>query len=51
VLGVPLPFMSQGGTSLLSVLIACGVLLSFARTLPDRPAVAPAARPRASRRR
>jgi cell division protein FtsW len=36
VLGVPLPFMSQGGTSLLSVLIACGVLLSFARTLPVR---------------
>lgn len=34
VLGVPLPFMSQGGTSLLSVLLACGVLLSFARTLP-----------------
>jgi cell division protein FtsW len=34
VLGVPLPFMSQGGTSLLSVLMACGVLLSFARTLP-----------------
>jgi cell division protein FtsW len=26
--------MSQGGTSLLSVLLACGVLLSFARTLP-----------------
>jgi cell division protein FtsW len=41
VLGVPLPFMSQGGTSLLSVLLACGVLLSFARTLP---AAAPAAR-------
>ena len=42
VLGVPLPFMSQGGTSLLSVLVACGVLLSFARTLPggrpSRPA-------------
>ena len=34
VLGVPLPFMSQGGTSLLSVLLACGVLLSFARSLP-----------------
>nr|WP_208379891.1 putative peptidoglycan glycosyltransferase FtsW [Microbacterium endophyticum] len=34
VFGVPLPFMSQGGTSLLSVLLACGVLLSFARTLP-----------------
>ncbi|MDD7930222.1 putative lipid II flippase FtsW [Microbacterium sp. NM3R9] len=36
VLGVPLPFMSQGGTSLMSVLLACGVLLSFARTLPVR---------------
>lgn len=34
VLGVPLPFMSQGGTSLLSVLIASGVLLAFSRTLP-----------------
>ncbi|HYP72572.1 MAG TPA: FtsW/RodA/SpoVE family cell cycle protein, partial [Microbacterium sp.] len=40
VLGVPLPFMSQGGTSLLSVLLACGVLLSFARTLPATGAVA-----------
>lgn len=39
-LGVPLPFMSQGGTSLLSVLIACGVLLSFTRTLPELPASA-----------
>ncbi len=36
VLGVPLPFMSQGGTSLLSVLMASGVLLSFARSLPQR---------------
>lgn len=35
VLGVPLPFMSQGGTALLSVLLACGVLLAFARTLPQ----------------
>ncbi len=43
VLGVPLPFMSQGGTSLLSVLVACGVLLSVARTLPAR-AAAPLAR-------
>ncbi|MGB3375073.1 MAG: putative peptidoglycan glycosyltransferase FtsW [Microbacterium sp.] len=34
VMGVPLPFMSQGGTSLLSVMIACGVLLAFARTIP-----------------
>ncbi|GAA2016080.1 putative lipid II flippase FtsW [Microbacterium ulmi] len=45
VLGVPLPFMSQGGTSLLSVLIASGVLLSFARTLPAKRQV-PAAAPR-----
>lgn len=42
VLGVPLPFMSQGGTSLLSVLIASGVLLSFARSLPAKRLVAPA---------
>ncbi|MEV7694525.1 putative lipid II flippase FtsW [Microbacterium sp. NPDC089189] len=38
VFGVPLPFLSQGGTSLMSVLLACGVLLSFARTLPVRTA-------------
>ncbi|MDT0184125.1 putative lipid II flippase FtsW [Microbacterium sp. ARD31] len=42
VLGVPLPFMSQGGTSLLSVLIACGVLLAFARSLPVRGPLPPA---------
>lgn len=34
VLGVPLPFMSAGGSSLVAVLGACGVLLSFCRTLP-----------------
>lgn len=39
VLGVPLPFVSQGGTSLLSTLLACGVLLSFARSLPPKPGV------------
>ncbi|MFT4306401.1 MAG: putative lipid II flippase FtsW [Microbacterium sp.] len=42
VLGVPLPFMSQGGTSLMSVLLASGVMLSFARTLPRRDRVPPA---------
>ena len=36
VLGVPLPFMSQGGTSLLSLLVATGVLLACARSLPTR---------------
>jgi len=50
VLGVPLPFMSQGGTSLLSVLLACGVLLSFARTLPVGPPAAIAGEPRPRRR-
>ncbi|MFL0566760.1 putative lipid II flippase FtsW [Microbacterium sp. 179-I 1D1 NHS] len=45
VLGVPLPFMSQGGTSLMSVLLACGALLAFARTLPtSAPGAAPARR-------
>lgn len=39
VLGVPLPFMSAGGTSLLSVLLASGVLLAFARSLPRRDQV------------
>ncbi|GAT73504.1 putative lipid II flippase FtsW [Microbacterium hydrocarbonoxydans] len=43
VMGVPLPFMSQGGTALLAVLIASGVLLAFARTLPS-PAGEPAVR-------
>ncbi|WP_317451967.1 FtsW/RodA/SpoVE family cell cycle protein [Microbacterium sp. NIBRBAC000506063] len=39
VLGIPLPFMSQGGTALLAVLMASGVLLAFARTLtaPEEP--------------
>jgi cell division protein FtsW len=51
VFGVPLPFLSQGGTSLMSVLIACGVLLSFARTIPPRTrsAVSPSPRGRIAR--
>lgn len=50
VLGVPLPFMSQGGTSLLSVLIASGVLLSLARTLPTQSAATPVRPARAASR-
>ncbi|MGO3662070.1 putative lipid II flippase FtsW [Microbacterium gubbeenense] len=34
-LGVPLPFLSAGGSSLIAVLIASGILLALARTLPD----------------
>jgi cell division protein FtsW len=33
-LGVPLPFMSSGGSAALSCLAAIGISLSFARTLP-----------------
>lgn len=53
VLGVPLPFLSAGGTSLLSVLMATGVLLALARTLPtvaETMAPAPVARPARGRR-
>ncbi|MDQ1203792.1 putative lipid II flippase FtsW [Microbacterium sp. SORGH_AS_0862] len=46
VFGVPLPFLSQGGTSLMSVLIACGVLLSFARTIPHKARSAASLSPR-----
>lgn len=35
VVGVPLPFLSQGGSALLANLIAVGVLLSAARQEPD----------------
>ncbi|MFT4235308.1 MAG: putative peptidoglycan glycosyltransferase FtsW [Microbacterium sp.] len=36
-LGVPLPFLSAGGSSLIAVLLASGVLLACARTLPELP--------------
>ena len=49
VMGVPLPFMSQGGTALLAVLLACGVLLAFARTIPAVEPGATAQRPAAPR--
>ena len=35
-LGVPLPFISHGGTALLSSLFAIGVVLSFTRTAPQK---------------
>ena len=41
VIGVPLPFVSYGGSSLLSSLLAAGLLLAFARQTPLRGATAP----------
>jgi len=46
VLGVPLPFISAGGTALVSSLLAIGVVLSLARDLPARVSrAAPVATP------
>lgn len=36
VVGVPLPFMSYGGTALVTLGIACGILMSIARYQPPR---------------
>jgi cell division protein FtsW len=51
-LGVPLPFLSSGGSSLIAVLLACGVLLACARTLPApaEPRHVPDARAKGARR-
>ena len=37
VLGVPLPLISKGGSALVSVLLAVGVLLALARHEPGAP--------------
>lgn len=39
VLGVPLPFISAGGSSLVTSLVAVGIVLSFARRDPRRDAM------------
>ncbi len=41
VIGVPLPFISYGGSALTFTLGAVGVLLSFARKMPATPETAP----------
>jgi cell division protein FtsW len=40
VLGVPLPFISAGGSSLVTTLVAVGIVLSFARRDPRRERIA-----------
>ncbi|MCB5363696.1 rod shape-determining protein RodA [Pusillimonas sp. CC-YST705] len=35
VVGVPLPFLSYGGTALLTLGVACGILMSISRYRPD----------------
>ncbi|WP_432571434.1 putative lipid II flippase FtsW [Kineococcus sp. SYSU DK005] len=37
VIGVPLPFISYGGTAVVATLLAIGILLSFARAEPGAP--------------
>lgn len=37
VTGIPLPFLSYGGSSMLSVFFACGLLVSVFRSQPVRP--------------
>jgi cell division protein FtsW len=49
VLGVPLPLISAGGSSLITTLAAIGVVLSFARKRPERREAAPVRQPRAAR--
>jgi rod shape determining protein RodA len=37
VVGVPLPFLSYGGTALLTLGIACGILMSISKYRPPQP--------------
>ena len=46
VLGVPLPFMSYGGTALMASLMAAGVLLALARNTPTARAYRASRRPK-----
>lgn len=50
VFGVPLPLISAGGTALLTTLIGIGIVLSFARNIPDEPAPTSTAEPASHRR-
>ena len=37
VVGVPLPFLSYGGTALMTLGVACGMLMSISNDKPARP--------------
>ncbi len=37
VVGVPLPFLSYGGTALLTIGVACGILMSISKYRPPQP--------------
>ncbi|MEI6839564.1 MAG: FtsW/RodA/SpoVE family cell cycle protein, partial [Alcaligenaceae bacterium] len=37
VVGVPLPFLSYGGTALLTIGVACGMLMSISKYRPPQP--------------
>ena len=50
VIGIPLPFLSYGGSSLIVTLLAAGLLLSFATTEPGAAAALRAGRARRRRR-
>ncbi len=51
VIGVPLPFISSGGSALMLALMAVGVVLCFARSRPDATSDPAAATPSASTRK
>ncbi len=50
VIGIPLPLMSAGGSSLFATLVACGILLNCATTEPGARAALDASRARRRRR-
>jgi cell division protein FtsW len=42
--GVPMPFLSYGGSSLMATMICVGLMLNFSRTMACRNALSPVER-------